>query len=522
MSGLRFVQKLASSPWLCDQEHVEFLHGIFLRYVDRAATGQSLDVRALEHELGRPLDNTRNVTVRDGVARIPVDGTIMRRASLFTEMSGGVSAEALMRDFHSVYADPSVRSILFSFDSPGGEAHGIHELAAAIRAKRDLGEKRIEAYCDGLCASAAYWLASATERITADPTAALGSIGIVTQIRNPEAAGKQLYLEFWNSKSPKKRPDPTTESGRKTIQGYVDDMGDEFIAAVADNRGVSVETVARDFGQGFVMTGRRAVEAGLADALGSEEEVMGRLGQETSGRIRVAANTRLEVAAMPETEERQQQGAKPRQAEGAEGILSRIRSMLAMEPDATASEDEPERRNNVRLEERDSASVLVADSGETLELSAEDRDRLASERDAELAEENARLRRELAEANEKAEALSDENKSALAKYREGQVDRELDGFRAEGVPPYLIELARPALLSADGGEVGGQEAERWRQVLAGAKGDIEYGERGVADGKPPSELTDDEKVRAHMEEHGASYEDAATALAARGEIRREQ
>lgn len=183
-NDFRFVEKLASAPWLCLPEHLAQMREVFLRYLDRTATGARLDVEAVEREFGRPLDNTREVTVRGGVAKIPVEGTIMRRASLFTAMSGGVSTETLMKDFHTVYADPLVHSILFVFDSPGGEAYGIQELAAAIREKRDEDEKRIEAYCDGMCASAAYWLASATEKITTNPFAALGSIGVVTTVRN--------------------------------------------------------------------------------------------------------------------------------------------------------------------------------------------------------------------------------------------------------------------------------------------------------------------------------------------------
>ena len=306
MSGdFKFVQKLASAPWLCDPEHVEFLHGIFLRYLDRAASGAPMDVEAVQRETGTQLNNTREVTVRDGVARIPVEGTIMRRASLFTAMSGGVSTEALMRDLNTAYHNPSVRSILFVFDTPGGEAAGIHELAAAIREKRDLGEKPIESYVDGYCASAGYWLASATERITADATASLGSIGVVATARNPNAASRGGDIEIVSSRSPKKRPNPATESGRDVLQGHVDDLADVFIRAVAANRDVSVETVEQEFGQGFVRVGQKAVDAGMADALGSEEEVTRRLIEERHAGARAlrpaAVQTSREVAVEQQT-----------------------------------------------------------------------------------------------------------------------------------------------------------------------------------------------------------------------------
>lgn len=333
MSGIRFAEKLAGLPWLCSAEHVEFLHSIFLAYLDRAASGRTLDVGAVEKEVGRPLDNARKVSVRGRTARIPVTGTIFRRANLFTAMSGGTSVGVLAQDIRAASDDPTIDSILLVFDSPGGEAAGINELAAMIRSIRDEGNTRVEAYCDGDCASAAYWLASATEHITADATAVVGSIGVVTQVRNPEAAGKTT-LEFWNSRSPKKRIDPTTETGRAALQGFIDDMGDEFIEAVADNRGVSVETVEQDFGQGFVMTGRKALAAGLVDALGSEEEVIARLNSrdEGYGRRLTAVET------MQNTDQ------------GAEGVLARIRAVFGVEPPAIPIESNE--RSRVKLEER--------------------------------------------------------------------------------------------------------------------------------------------------------------------------
>lgn len=523
MSGnsLRFAEKLANAPWLCDASYVEFMHGLVLRHAERAASGEKLDREAVEQAVGRPLENTRQVTIRDGVARIPVEGPIFRRANLFTEISGGVSTAVLARDFLSAYNDATVHSILFVFDSPGGEATGINELAGIIREKRDEGIKRIEAYCDGMCASAAYWLASATARITADATAAVGSIGVVTRVRNPQDAGKTGTLEFWNSRSPKKRIDPKSYEGQAAIQGYVDDLGDEFISAVAVNRGVSEEEVVKDFGEGFVMTGRRAVAVGLADALGSEEEAMERLRNRTPGEpLRVAAaGTEVGVAGT------QEPGIAPAAEDerSARGILARIGDLLTgtavdvAAGDVEGSTTPPDTENtdegrSVRLEERDGRTVLVSDAGEELELSAEDRDRLAGGRNAEVAAENARLREELQAAR---------GQSATA-----TVDAELGGFLANGAPPYMIELARPVLLGAATGEASPADAERWRTALRGAAGSVEMGERGLAGGESQGALDDHEKVMAVIKERGldekADYAKVAGELAARGEIRRSQ
>lgn len=384
MSGdFKFVQKLASGTWLCSPEHVEFLHGIFLRYLDRAASGASLDVEAVQRETGSQLSNTREVTTRDSVARIPVEGTIMRRASLFTAMSGGVSTEALMRDLNAAYHNPSVRSILFVFDTPGGEAAGIHELAAAIREKRDLGDKPIESYVDGYCASAGYWLASATERITVDATASLGSIGVVASARNPNAASRGGDIEIVSSRSPKKRLDPTTESGRDVLQGHVDDLADVFIRAVADNRDVSIETVEQDFGQGFVLVGKKAVDAGMADALGSEEEVTQRLIEERRGggrALRPVAQTMqteaMQTEAKEVTVEQQTQvvisDEEPRQEVG---IVRRVMTALGVAAAEVTAGDQPTNTTGANVERVQDGSAngyAAASDGNTVDSRAAD------------------------------------------------------------------------------------------------------------------------------------------------------
>lgn len=437
MNGLRFVEKLANAPWLCAPEHLDFLHSVFVRYLDRSASGEKLDVRSVEQVTGQRLDNTRSVTNKDGVARIPVEGTIVRRASLFSEVSGMVSTEAITKDFVAALNDNSVHSILFVFDTPGGEAYGINELASLIREKR--GEKPIEAFCDGMCASAGYYLASATGRITAEATASVGSIGTVVRVFNPSAAGKSPYLEFVNARSPNKRPDPNTAAGRTAIQDWIDDMGDEFIRFVAAARGVSFEKVEQDFGQGFVMTGRRALEAGMVDALGLEGEVVGRLqeagGLAKSGRkLRPAAEARQTLAAHndvihnPDFEEvaaRMSENGTREAAAGRDGadtpvgdeareagFYAYVRKFFVGEETPPAASS---RTGSEGAEENDGTREDMTDRTERTEASIEAD--LRAELEAER-QKNADLRGQV-------EALSGRNAEGAKALAEGRVDAEL-------------------------------------------------------------------------------------------------
>jgi ClpP class serine protease len=172
--------------------------------------------------------------------------------------------------------DPTVDALLLNVDSPGGEATGINELGDMLFEAR--ATKPIWSYVEGLGASAAYWLASATERIVVDATAALGSIGVVLAVSDPTKANAR-EIEFVSSQSPNKRPDPTSERGKAQLQRLVDAMAAVFVAKVARNRGVSEEQVLADFGSGGLLVGEHARRAGLADALGSFEGTLAELQQ---------------------------------------------------------------------------------------------------------------------------------------------------------------------------------------------------------------------------------------------------
>ena len=234
------------------------------------------DPVALAAQLGRPLDNTRVVSVREGgVAVIDINGPMFPKANLFSEISGATSTQQLFADFATAMRDPMIKSIVLNIDSPGGAVTGINELSAAVFAAR--GIKPVVAYVGGMMASAAYWVGSGASQIVMDATAIAGSIGVRMSVQVASADPKITTHEIISSASPNKVQDISTEPGRASAQRIVDDLASVFVGAVASHRGVSAETVLADFGKGGVMVGAAAVTAGLADKLGSLEGVIAEL-----------------------------------------------------------------------------------------------------------------------------------------------------------------------------------------------------------------------------------------------------
>lgn len=256
----------ASQPWLMLPSELDVL----LAIADRHG-----DPEALEARLGRPLENTRAVTLRDGVAVIPITGPIMRYANLFTRISGATSTQELATDLQSAIDDPKVKAIVLNIDSPGGHANGINELADMVYAAR--GRKPIKAYSGGTIASAAYWIGSAADELVLDDTALAGSIGTVLEVVLREAREGEKRYTITSSNAPNKRPDLETEEGRAVISKTIDSLEGVFISRVARNLGVTPEQVPAMGDRGGLKVGAEAVESGLAHRLGSLESLIAEL-----------------------------------------------------------------------------------------------------------------------------------------------------------------------------------------------------------------------------------------------------
>lgn len=263
-----------------------------LKSLCRLKAREIKDFQSLAFKSDTRLNNTRSVLIRDGTAIIPIYGPITARGDLFTFFLGGTPLSDLAKDFQAALDNDQVKAILFDVDSPGGVALGPMEMAQAIFNAR--GKKPIWSYVGRNCSSAAYWLASATEKIIANPSALLGSIGVVTTIPVQEEPDSEGYknIEVVSSNAGRKRPDPRTAEGMAEIKRELDDLESQFIESVARFRSTTVDAVKNDFGQGGVLIGANAVASGMADEIGSYEETLAKLNQKfsTTKKINFMAN----------------------------------------------------------------------------------------------------------------------------------------------------------------------------------------------------------------------------------------
>ncbi|MEI8397148.1 MAG: S49 family peptidase [Rhodospirillaceae bacterium] len=229
----------------------------------------SLRLQGNGSDTGVSSDQAFPVTA-NGIAVIPVLGTLANRTFGLAAMSGLASYVRLGEQLDLAAADPQVKGILLDLDSNGGQAGGVFDLADRVLALR--GVKPVYAIADEACLSAAYALACGAERLYVTQTGAVGSIGVVALHADQSGADEKAGVRYDTITAGDRKTDgnphaPLSDEARAALQAEVDRLYGLFVGRVASARGLS-EAQVRDQ-QAGVFFGGNAVAAGLADQVGT-------------------------------------------------------------------------------------------------------------------------------------------------------------------------------------------------------------------------------------------------------------
>lgn len=235
-----------------------------------------------------------------GVAIVSVVGALTKYMGKFT----GTATTWLRTALRQAMADEEVRSILLAIDSPGGQVSGLAEVVDDIMLARQ--RKPVMAYIEDLGASGAYWIASATQRITANASALVGSIGAFTVLEDSSgAAEREGIVVRVVSTGPYKGlgvpGTPITDSMVDETQRLVDQFGARFFSAVQRGRGLSAAGLTR-VTDGRVHMAADAQELGLIDSIQTFEQAVesaarARLSPRPARAVRVASGEREALTA---------------------------------------------------------------------------------------------------------------------------------------------------------------------------------------------------------------------------------
>lgn len=199
---------------------------------------------------------------RRTLARIAIEGPI-----------GGTTRSRVLKALEEV-GKRECPALLLRIDSPGGTVGDSQEIHAALLRLREKG-CRVVASFGNIAASGGVYLGVAAERIVANPGTITGSIGVILRGNDLSRLLERLGVRFETVKSGIYKdilsPDRAlTEAERGVLQELIDSSYGQFVAAVAEGRGLEEEAVRR-FADGRVFSGAQARELGLVDELGDEE-----------------------------------------------------------------------------------------------------------------------------------------------------------------------------------------------------------------------------------------------------------
>ena len=201
------------------------------------------------------------------VAIVPIEGEIFE-------------ARETIERIHR-YADlSSVRAIVMRIDSPGGAIAPTQEIYEEIRKTRRTSGKPFIASIGNVGASGGFYIASACDRIVANPGSITGSIGVILQWFDVKdlLTWAKLSPETIKSGAMKDAGSPyreMTDAERAYFQGIVMQLRGQFVHAVAEGRqGKISEAEVNQIADGRVFTGEEALRLKLIDDLGNLDDAV--------------------------------------------------------------------------------------------------------------------------------------------------------------------------------------------------------------------------------------------------------
>ena len=214
-----------------------------------------------------------DLSLEDRIALIRVEGVIL-------------DAQPTVSELKKFGDSPSVKAIVLRIDSPGGGVVPSQEIYDAVKRVRNKSNKAVVASMGTVAASGGYYIASATDRIMANPGTLTGSIGVIMEMANLEGLLKKIGVEgvviksgrFKDIGSPLRK---MSDEDRQLLQAVMDDVHQQFIQAVAEGRSLDIAEV-QPLADGRIFTGRQAKEVKLVDELGDLDDAI-RLAADLAG-----------------------------------------------------------------------------------------------------------------------------------------------------------------------------------------------------------------------------------------------
>lgn len=192
---------------------------------------------------------------------------------------GKASAENINAALNAAFQDPDSVAVVLSINSPGGSPVQSSRIYNEIRRlRKDYQDKPLYAVVDEVCASGGYYVAAAADKIFVDNASLVGSIGVIFHGFGVDKAMEKLGVESRTVTAGENKAfmdpfSPSRPEHKAHLEAMLGEVHQQFIKAVKEGRGDRLKLNTPGLFSGLIWSGNKAIEHGLADAVGSVASV---------------------------------------------------------------------------------------------------------------------------------------------------------------------------------------------------------------------------------------------------------
>ena len=212
------------------------------------------------------------------IAMIPVDGMLINANGGGFLQPTENPLSLFTQQLEEAERDGAVKAVVLRVNSPGGTVTTSDAMYQELLRFKARTHKPVVASCQEVCASGAYYVSCGADKIMAQPTSVVGSIGVIFNTFEFEGTMGKIGMQAEAIKSGplKDMGSPfkhLTNEERAVMQGIVDEYYGRFLMVLKNNRTVdpAKQTIATD---GRVFSGEKAKEIGLVDDIGLLEDAL--------------------------------------------------------------------------------------------------------------------------------------------------------------------------------------------------------------------------------------------------------
>jgi protease-4 len=214
------------------------------------------------------------ISSKPTIALVYADGVIVDGGGDASVFGGAtIGSDTIRKAMREINRDAAIKAVVIRINSPGGSALASEAMWQSVR--RVAKNKPVIISVGNMAASGGYYLACAGDHIFADPSAIVGSIGVV----GGKFVTKDLYEKLGITTQSFVRgqnadmfgsENPFTDTQRKMVRDWMTETYDQFTQRVMTTRGGKIKQIA-DVAQGRVFIAEQAKDLGMVDEIGGVE-----------------------------------------------------------------------------------------------------------------------------------------------------------------------------------------------------------------------------------------------------------